>query len=36
MFARVAGNYAMKQVANAFDVHYTTVSRAVKAYEAKN
>lgn len=33
--AYLAGDYAMKQVADAFGVHYTTVSRAVKAYEAK-
>jgi len=25
----------MKAIADAFGVHYTTVSRAVKAYEAK-
>lgn len=33
--AYLTGDYAMKQVADAFGVHYTTVSRAVKAYEAK-
>jgi hypothetical protein len=26
----------MKAIADAFDVHYTTVSRAVKAYESGN
>lgn len=33
--AYLAGDYAMKQIADAFGVHYTTVSRAVKAYETK-
>lgn len=31
--AYLTGDYAMKAIADAFDVHYTTVSRAVKAYE---
>lgn len=33
--AYLTGDYTMKEVANAFDVHYATVSRAVRAYEAK-
>jgi len=33
--AYLAGDYAMKVIADAFDVHYTTVSRAVRAYESK-
>lgn len=32
--AYLTGDYAMKAIADAFDVHYTTVSRAVKAYES--
>jgi transposase len=31
----LTGGYAMKAVAAAFDVHYTTVSRAVRTYELK-
>jgi putative transposase len=34
--AYLTGDYAMKAIADAFDVHYTTVSRAVRAYEAKH
>jgi putative transposase len=33
--AYLTGDYAMKAVAAAFDVHYTTVSRAVRTYELK-
>jgi REP element-mobilizing transposase RayT len=33
--AYLTGDYAMKAIADAFGVHYTTVSRAVKAYESK-
>ena len=33
--AYLTGDYAMKVIADAFDVHYTTVSRAVRAYESK-
>ena len=33
--AYLTGDYAMKAIADAFDVHYTTVSRAVRAYESK-
>jgi len=33
--AYLAGDYAMKAIADTFDVHYTTVSRAVRAYESK-
>ncbi len=32
--AYLTGDYAMKAIADAFDVHYTTVSRAVRAYES--
>jgi hypothetical protein len=31
--AYLSGDYAMKAIAEAFGVHYATVSRAVKAYE---
>jgi transposase-like protein len=31
--AYLTGDYAMKAIAEAFGVHYTTVSRAVRAYE---
>ena len=31
--AYLTGDYAMKAIADVFDVHYTTLSRAVKAYE---
>lgn len=31
--AYLTGDYAMKAIADAFGVHYTTVSRAVKSYE---
>lgn len=34
--AYLTGDYAMKAIADAFGVHYTTVSRAVKAYESKH
>lgn len=34
--AYLTGDYAMKTIADAFDVHYTTVSRAVRAYESKH
>jgi putative transposase len=34
--AYLTGDYAMKAIADTFDVHYTTVSRAVRAYEAKH
>ena len=34
--AYLTGDYAMNAVAAAFDVHYTTVSRAVRAYELKH
>ena len=33
--AYLAGDHAMKAIAEAFDVHYTTVSRAVRTHEAK-
>lgn len=33
--AYLAGGYAMKEIAAEFGVHYTTVSRAVKAYESE-
>ena len=31
--AYLSGDHTMKAVADAFGVHYATVSRAVKAYE---
>jgi transposase-like protein len=31
--AYLTGDYAMKAIADEFQVHYTTVSRAVKEYE---
>jgi transposase len=31
--AYLSGDHTMKAIADHFDVHYTTVSRAVKAYE---
>lgn len=34
--AYLSGDYPMKAIANAFGVHYTTVSRAVNAYESAN
>jgi transposase len=34
--ACLGGAYTMKEVANAFGVHYTTVGRIVKAYESNN
>jgi REP element-mobilizing transposase RayT len=34
--AYLTGDYAMKAIADAFGAHYTTVSRAVKAYESKH
>jgi hypothetical protein len=33
--AYLSGDYTMKAIADHFRVHYTTVSRAVKAYEAR-
>lgn len=33
--AYLTGDYAMKAIADTFGVHYTTVSRAVRAFEAK-
>ncbi|MDP1705421.1 MAG: helix-turn-helix domain-containing protein [Sulfurimicrobium sp.] len=33
--AYLTGDYAMKAIADVFDVHYTTVSRTVRAYESK-
>ena len=30
-----SGDYSMKEIANFFDVHYVTVSRAVKRYEGE-
>jgi predicted DNA-binding protein YlxM (UPF0122 family) len=33
--AYLTGDYTMKEVADAFEVHYATVSRAVRGYEAK-
>ena len=32
--AYLSGNYSMKEIAEWFEVHYSTVSRAVKEYEA--
>jgi putative transposase len=32
--AYLSGDYTMKAIADHFRVHYTTVSRAVKEYEA--
>jgi hypothetical protein len=34
--AYLTGDYAMKAIADVFDVHYTTVSRTVRAYESKH
>lgn len=34
--AYLTGDYAMKAIAKEFGVHYTTVSRAVRAYESKH
>ena len=34
--AYLSGDYTMKAIADEFGVHYTTVSRAVKAYDSKN
>lgn len=33
--AYLSGDHAMKAIAEAFGVHYTTVSRAVRAYETR-
>ena len=32
--AYLSGDYTMKEIAHQFSVHYSTVSRAVKAFEA--
>jgi predicted DNA-binding protein YlxM (UPF0122 family) len=34
--AYLSGDYSMKAIADEFDVHYTTVSRAVKEHSSKN
>ena len=34
--AYLSGDYTMKEIAQRFRVHYSTVSRAVRAIEAKN
>jgi transposase-like protein len=34
--AYLSGDYTMKAIADEFGVHYTTISRAVKAYDSKN
>jgi DNA-directed RNA polymerase specialized sigma54-like protein len=34
--AYLSGDYSMKAVAEAFGVHYSTVSRAIKVYEVPN
>lgn len=31
-----SGDYTMKEIAEYFDVHYSTVSRAIKKTEARN
>jgi len=36
VLAYLSGDYSMKAIADEFDVHYTTVSRAVKEYSSKN
>jgi len=33
--AYLTGDYTMKEIAGAFDVHYATVSRAVKWFESQ-
>lgn len=33
-WAYLTGDYAMKAIADDFDVHYTTLSQAVNAYES--